>query len=90
MNNTNGITDRNGKIHYSGISDPNFALDNPYAIDSSDGHSEDWSFFATEKEARKTFEEMKKVCFDMHLRKYDSDYGYDVIDSYWDEENANC
>lgn len=79
-------TDRNGDIHNSGIDNPDFALDNPFAISTSDGHDEDWEFFPLEEKATERFEFLKKFENDMHLYKYNKEYGYEVIDSFSDEE----
>jgi hypothetical protein len=55
----------------------------PYAISTSDGHDESWSHYNTKKEARKAFNQLKKVEDDIHLYKLNDAYEYDVIDSYW-------
>ena len=57
-----------------------------FAISVSDGHGEEWEYFDTEEEARKMFEQLKKMEDDIHLYKYDPKFGYEVIDSYWNGE----
>jgi hypothetical protein len=59
----------------------------PFAISTSDGHSEDWTFCKTKEEADKLFEE-SKVTGDVHYYEYNKDFGYEVIDSFWDGETG--
>jgi len=57
-----------------------------FALSTSDGHDEDWEFFETEAEALTRFESLKGYEDDIHLYKYSAEYGYEVIDSYCNEE----
>lgn len=54
----------------------------PYAISTSDGHDEDWTYYDSELEAHETFEYMKSYETDIHLYKLNDDE-YEVIDSWW-------
>jgi len=81
--------DRNGNVHKSGIDNPNFALDFPFALSFSDGHEEDWEYFKTHIEAKQRFEECKLPQNDIHFYEYNMDFGYEVIDSYCGEEVNN-
>ncbi len=62
-----------------------------YAISTSDGHDEDWSYYDSEEDARNEFERMKEYESDIHLYEYGhiggDEYNYEVIDSFWDEED---
>ena len=58
-----------------------------YAISTSDGHDEDWTFCKTKDEADKLFEASKE-CGDVHYFEYNKEFGYEVIDSYWDGETG--
>lgn len=80
------MKDRNGNEHKSGIDNPDFALDNPWAISTSDGHEEDWTYYGSKEIAESTFEKLKEVENDIHLYKYNMDLGYEVIDSFSLEE----
>ena len=55
-----------------------------FAISTSDGHDEDWTFYESELEAHETFIYMQGYEDDIHLYKYSKEYGYEVIDSFWD------
>ena len=83
------MKDRNGVEHKSGVDNPNFALDNPFAISTSDGHDEDWTYYSEECVAKDAFEKMKANENDIHLYKYHMDFGYEVIDS-WNLEGRRC
>jgi len=54
-----------------------------YAISTSDGHDEDWTFYGSKEETYEAFEKMKEYEDDIHLYEYSKEYGYEVIDSYW-------
>jgi hypothetical protein len=58
-----------------------------YAVSTSDGHDEDWTYADTREEADRIFEESKE-CGDVHLYEYKEKYGYEVIDSFWDGETG--
>ena len=58
-----------------------------YAISTSDGHDEDWTFCKTKDEADKLFEESKE-CGDVRYFEFSSEFGYEVIDSFWDGETG--
>ena len=58
----------------------------PYAISTSDGHDEEWTYYDSEWDAKERFEYMKSWESDIHLYKYSVEYGYEVIDSWWDGE----
>lgn len=60
----------------------------PYAISTSDGHDEDWSYYKTEEEAYDSFESMKANESDIHLYEFNYELGYEVIDS-WSSEDDN-
>lgn len=60
----------------------------PYAISTSDGHEEFWTYYDSEKEAKEAFEKMKEHESDIHLYVYNSDFEYEVIDSFWDEDES--
>lgn len=64
----------------------------PYAISTSDGHDESWEYFPTEQKATSRFEDLKHNETDIHLYEYNSEMGYEVIDSFWigDYECPNC
>ena len=53
-----------------------------YAISTSDGHDEDWTFYHSELEAHETFIYMQGYESDIHLYKFSSEFGYEVIDSW--------
>jgi hypothetical protein len=56
----------------------------PYAISTSDGHDEDWTYYASELEAHETFIYMQGYESDIHLFKLNYNFEYEVIDSWWD------
>lgn len=56
----------------------------PYAISTSDGHDEDWTFYQSELEAHETFIYMQGYESDIHLFKLNHNFEYEVIDSWWD------
>jgi DNA-directed RNA polymerase subunit RPC12/RpoP len=58
----------------------------PYAISTSDRHDEDWTFYQSELEAHETFIYMQGYESDIHLYKFSSEFGYEVIDSWCDGE----
>jgi hypothetical protein len=58
----------------------------PYAISVSDGHDEFWIYYDTEEQAREGFEQLKENESDIHLYMFNHNYGYEVIDSFWDED----
>ena len=60
----------------------------PFAISISDNHEEEWHYYDTEIEANDAFNEFKETEDDIHLLKLDDEFGYVVINSYWNEENA--
>lgn len=60
----------------------------PYAISTSDGHDEDWTYYDGEKEAREAFIFMQEYEDDIHLCKLTSNNEYEVIDSYWVEDTV--
>ena len=55
----------------------------PYAISTSDGHDEDWSYYPNKREYRKAFNKLKKTEDDIHGYKLTKNDEYEVIDSYW-------
>lgn len=55
----------------------------PYAISTSDGHNEDWTYYESELEAHETFIYMQGYEDDIHLYKLNSNDEYEVIDSFW-------
>ena len=76
------MKDRNGNVHNSGIDNPNFALDYPFAITTSDGHDEDWSYYKNKEDAEENFNKLKEIEDDIHLYEYNMALGYEVIDSH--------
>lgn len=64
----------------------NFEIISPFAISISDGHEEDWYFYDTKEEVEESFENFKKIESDIHVYGLNSDYEYEVINSYWDED----
>jgi hypothetical protein len=59
----------------------------PYAISTSDGHDEDWTYYDSEREVYERFEYMKEYETDVHLFKLTLNNEYEVIDSWYDENN---
>ena len=57
-----------------------------YGISTSDGYDVDWTYYDSEKEAHETFIYMQSYESDIHLYKYIQEYGYEVIESWCDEE----
>lgn len=57
-----------------------------YAISTSNGHDVDWTYYDSELEAHETFIYMQGYESDIHLYKYSVEYGYEVIESWCDEE----
>ena len=57
-----------------------------YAISTSDGHDEEWTYYKNAKEAYDTFEYMKSYETDIHLFMLNERHEYEVIDS-WVEED---
>lgn len=64
----------------------NFEIVYPFAISISDGHNEDWTFYNSKEEVEEAFEDFKKFESDIHVYEFSLEYGYEVIDSYWDED----
>ncbi len=58
-----------------------------YAIRTSDGHDEDWSYYSSKKSVMEAFESMKELDLDIHVYEYNKELGYEVIDSYSNEED---
>lgn len=58
----------------------------PYALSTSDGHDEEWEYFDNELEAKDRFVKLQWSEDDIHLYEYNVEFGYEVIDSYWDGE----
>ena len=56
----------------------------PFAISTSDGHNEDWTYYKDERDARKAFVAMQTDESDIHLYKLTDENEYEVIDSFWD------
>jgi len=77
--------DRNGDTHNSGIDNPDFALDNPFAISVSDGHEEEWSYFPNKEDGEVYFKTCVSNDEDVHFYEYNKEYGYEVIDSHCPE-----
>ena len=57
-----------------------------YAISTSDGHDEEWEYINNKKILYKRFKELKITESDIHLYKLNDNNEYEVIDSYWSEE----
>tara|TARA_R110000772_G_C13310268_1_gene440050 strand:+ start:7801 stop:8136 length:336 start_codon:yes stop_codon:yes gene_type:complete len=57
-----------------------------YAISTCDGHDVDWTYYDSELEAHETFIYMQGYESDIHLYKYLQEYGYEVIESWCDED----
>ena len=68
------------------LKDPEFGIENPYAITISDGHDTEWSYFPDEETARNVFNSLKETETDIHLYEY-TEEGYEVIDSYNEDES---
>jgi hypothetical protein len=74
---------------YNALSDVNQAMFNnpknylPFAISTSDGHDEDWTYYPNESEMLKAFESLKHNESNIHVYEYNSKLGYEVIDSFW-------
>ena len=58
----------------------------PYAISTSDGHDEDWTYYKSELEAHETFIYMQGYESDIHLYEYNYELGYEVIDSWCSDD----
>lgn len=58
----------------------------PFAISTSDGHDEDWTYYKSELEAHETFIYMQGYESDIHLYELNENGEYEVIDSWWDGE----
>ena len=54
----------------------------PYAISTSDGHDEVWTYYKSELEAQETFIYMQGYEDDIHLYKLTKTSEYEVIDSF--------
>jgi len=59
-----------------------------YAISTSDGHDEDWTYYDSEKDAYDTFIYMQSWETDIHLYKFSVEFGYEVIDSWCDDDDV--
>jgi hypothetical protein len=57
-----------------------------YAISTTDGHDIEWTFYKTREECYTSFELLKKYEDDIHVYEYKKEYGYEVVDGYWDGE----
>lgn len=57
----------------------------PFAISTSDGHDEDWTYYDSERDAYDTFIYMQGYESDIHLFKLTLNNEYEVIDSWFDE-----
>lgn len=57
-----------------------------YAISTSDGHDEDWTYYDKEGKARLMFEKMKSYETDIHLFMFNENEEYEVIDSWYEDE----
>lgn len=57
-----------------------------YAISTSDGHNEEWEYINNKKLLYNRFKELKITESDIHLYKLNDNNEYEVIDSYWSEE----
>ena len=57
-----------------------------YAISTSDGHDEDWTFYWSKEDCDKDFKILMEYEDDIHVYEYSKQYGYEVIDSFWDGE----
>lgn len=75
------------KVIYNALSDVNqLEAYKPYAISTSDGHDEFWTYYTSELEAHETFIYMQGYEDDIHLYKLNDDIEYEVIDSFWIED----
>ena len=54
----------------------------PYAISTSDGHDEEWSYFVNKQNAYDEFEKLKSIESDIHLFELTQNNEYEVLDSY--------